>query len=132
MLRRLTSCLCSLQVILRPGRTNLSPETQTTWWVQTVCLCSLTTSEEGNSWPVTERDEEGRAVAAAALPKPWQGAQCSMKYELDTLTLFTVPEKEKKTEEEKKNTTGEESGGPEADLLFLSFIWFGAFKACKK
>lgn len=61
-----------------------------------------------------------------------------MKYELDTLTLFTVSKILKKKEEEKNtqktHTQGEseESSIPKAVLLFfLSFV-FGAFKACKK
>ena len=31
------------QVTQKAGRTSLSPETLTTWWEPTVCLCSLTT-----------------------------------------------------------------------------------------
>lgn len=75
-----------MQVIPKPGRTNPSPETPTTWWAQTACLCSSTTSEEGDSWSVTEceiarrsrsrRREEGereqRTLPAPSLPPLWR------------------------------------------------------------
>lgn len=64
-------------VIPKPGRTNLSPETRTTWWAQTACLCSSTTSEEGDSWSVTEceteeeeEEEEDRGREQQTLPSP--------------------------------------------------------------
>lgn len=47
--------MISLQVTPNAGRINLSQGTPTTWWAPTVCLYSLTTSEEGDSWSVTER-----------------------------------------------------------------------------
>lgn len=79
------------QVIPKRGRTNLSPETPTTWWVQTVCLCSLTTSEEGDSWPVTECERQGALCLPRSAPRPLlpqdggkKKKKSSMKYELDT------------------------------------------------
>ena len=36
-----------LQLIPKTGRTILCLEIPTTWWEPTVCLCLLTTSEEG-------------------------------------------------------------------------------------
>lgn len=85
------------QVIPKRGRINLSPETPTTWWVQTVCLCSLTTSEEGNSWPVTECERQGALCLprSASLAPTGLEQQSSMKYELHT-HMFTVPDMKKK------------------------------------
>lgn len=128
----------------KPGRTNLSLETQTTWWVQTVYLCSLTTSEEGNSWSVTECDKQGTSLAPAVLPAPWRGAQSSMKYELDTLTLFTVPKnlknrkKKTKKEERNKHIHKESRRSPASPRLyscsFLSFylFFFRCFQGLQK
>lgn len=50
------------QVIPRVGRISLSLETPTTWWEPTVCLCSSTTSEMCNSWPVTECETMRKGV----------------------------------------------------------------------
>lgn len=129
-----------MQVTPKPGRTKLSLETQTTWWVQTVCLCSLTTSEEGNSWPVTECDKQGSLYAPAVLllPPQWQAyyAQWSTNLIFSRCLLCPKFEFEKKEIIENGKPTHKESRrSPASPRLyscpFLSFC-FGAFKACKK
>lgn len=61
--------LISLQVTPNAGRINLSQGTPITWWALTVCLYSLTTSEEGDSWSVTERQSvSGEYYEALSLP----------------------------------------------------------------
>ncbi len=139
VLQQLTSCLYFLQVIPKPGRTNLSLETQTTWWVQTVCLCSLTTSEEGNSWPVTECDEQGTSVAPLPCSRRRGGvhnARWSMNLILSRCLLCPKFKKKylKKKKGKKTQTQGEseESSIPKDALLFFISFFFGDFKACKK
>lgn len=42
------------QVTPNAGKTSVYQETPITWWAPTVCPCWSTTSEESNSWSVTE------------------------------------------------------------------------------
>lgn len=44
------------QVTPNAGKTSVYQETPITWWAPTVCPCWSTTSEESNSWSVTERE----------------------------------------------------------------------------
>lgn len=74
----------------------------------------------------------GPQFAPAVLPPPWRGAQCSMKYELDTLTLFTVP-KHLRKKEKKKHTR--RVGGvqhPHGCTLVLFFHFFRCFQGLQK
>lgn len=61
--------LISLQVTPNAGRINLSQGTPITWLALTVCLYSLTTSEEGDSWSVTVRQSVS-GEHYEALPPP--------------------------------------------------------------
>lgn len=103
--------LVSPQVIPKPGRTNLSPETQTTWWVRTVCPCSSTTSEEGDSWSVTECDNRGTLPTHPPSPPllcVWGGGHCWRKWNL-ILTSFTVPGNLKQKKKKKRSNAHKES-----------------------
>lgn len=89
-----------------------------------LCVCA--------HWPLLKRATAGLLLnvinrgpqfAPAVLPPPWRGAQCSMKYELDTLTLFTVPKHLRK--KEKKNTHKESRRSPASPRLYsCSFLSF--------
>lgn len=117
----LTSCLFTplfLQVIPKPGRTNLSPGTRTTWWAQTACLCSSTTSEESDSWSVTEceteeeEEEEGESNRhSPPLPSPTVaerkggggGVHGDMKDELDPVYCGRETEEQNIEEESRRS-----------------------------
>lgn len=66
----LVYCLICLQVTPNAGRINLSQGTPITWWAPTVCLYSSTTSEEGDSWSVTERRSVSGEHYEALSPHP--------------------------------------------------------------
>lgn len=110
---------CSPQVIPKLGRTNLSLETQTTWWVQTVCLCSLTTSEEGNSWPVTECDKAGDP----SLPCRARSAVHNAWWSMNSNSRCLLCPKLKKLKKHKHTQGESESSIPKA-VLVLSFLFF--------
>lgn len=73
-----------MQVTPNAGRINLSQGTPITWWALTVCLYSLTTSEEGDSWSVTERQSVGREHYKALFSSP------PTKDSFFSLVLWTV------------------------------------------
>lgn len=54
------------QVTPNAGKTSVYQETPTTWWAPTVCPCWSTTSEESNSWSVTERERMDPSHSSSA------------------------------------------------------------------
>lgn len=85
--------LISLQVTPNAGRINLSQGTPITWWALTVCLYSLTTSEEGDSWSVTERQSViGEHYEAPPTPHPLSSSHSllSAMESFFSLALWTV------------------------------------------
>lgn len=133
----LTSCLFTplfLQVIPKPGRTNLSPETRTTWWAQTACLCSSTTSEEGNSWSVTEcetEEEEDRGREQQTLPSPplphcgvgEEGGHGGMKDELDPVYCGRETEEQNIEEESRRSPSPSQGCAPPLPPVGVFFFF---------
>lgn len=54
------------QVTPNAGKTSVYQETPITWWAPTVCPCWSTTSEESNSWSVTERERMDPSPSSSA------------------------------------------------------------------
>lgn len=54
------------QVTPNAGKTSVYQETPITWWAPTVCRCWSTTSEESNSWSVTERERMDPSPSSSA------------------------------------------------------------------
>lgn len=128
-----TISFLSLQVILKPGRTNLSLEIQTTWWVRTACLCSSTTSEEGDSWPVNECDETVGALHGGGVHTAQPSTNLILSRCLPCPKLLKSRETLFLTRRESEESEG---GGTFVHFSFFCFffllVFFGAFKACKK